>query len=61
LPCAALVDIAFRTADINALKRRLQEKGIFFPALAPGAMSGREQICLFDPEGDVIEAHQLRS
>ena len=52
--------IAFRTDDIEAFKRRLKEKGIPFADYGAWAMKGWEQIFFHDPEGNVIEVHQVR-
>jgi glyoxylase I family protein len=52
--------IAFRTDDIEAFKRRLKEKGIPFSDYGAWAMKGWEQIFFYDPEGNVIEVHQVR-
>jgi catechol 2,3-dioxygenase-like lactoylglutathione lyase family enzyme len=52
--------IAFRTDDIDAFKRRLEEKGIPFADYGAWAMKGWEQIFFYDPEGNVIEVHQVR-
>jgi glyoxylase I family protein len=53
--------IAFRTDDIAAFKRRLDEKGIPYADYADWAMSGWHQIFFHDPEGNVIEVHQVRT
>ena len=53
--------IAFRTDDIDAFKRRLDEKGIPYADYGGFAMSGWQQIFFYDPEGNVIEVHQVRS
>ena len=53
--------IAFRTDDIDTFKRRLDEKGIPYADYGGFAMSGWEQIFFHDPEGNVIEVHQVRS
>ena len=52
--------IAFRTDDIDAFKRRLSEKGIPYSDYGTWAMNGWEQIFFHDPEGNVIEVHQVR-
>lgn len=52
--------IAFRTDDIDAFKLRLEEKGIPFSDYGAWAMKGWEQIFFYDPEGNVIEVHQVR-
>ena len=53
--------IAFRTDDIEAFKRRLNEKGIPFSDYGAWAMRGWEQIFFHDPEGNVTEVHQVRN
>ena len=52
--------IAFRTDDIEAFKKRLTDKGIPFSDYGAWAMKGWEQIFFHDPEGNVIEVHQVR-
>ena len=51
--------IAFRTDDIAAVKRRLEEKGIPYSDYGTWAMSGWHQIFFYDPEGNVVEVHQI--
>ena len=53
--------IAFRTDDIEAFKRRLEEKGIPFANYGAWAMNGWEQIFFHDPDGNIIEVHQVTS
>jgi glyoxylase I family protein len=53
--------IAFRTDDIDAIKTRLKEHGIPFSDYGAWAMKGWEQIFFHDPDGNVIEVHQVRS
>jgi len=52
--------IAFRTDDIDAFKRRLKEKGIPFSDFGAWAMKGWEQIFFYDPDGNIVEVHQVR-
>ena len=52
--------IAFRTDDIDAFKKRLKDKGIPFSDYGAWAMKGWEQIFFYDPDGNVIEVHQVR-
>ena len=52
--------IAFRTDDIAAFKKRLEEKGIPYSDYGTWAMNGWHQIFFYDPEGNVIEVHQAR-
>ncbi|MDN3567889.1 VOC family protein [Paeniroseomonas aquatica] len=50
--------IAFRTDDIAAFKRRLEERGIPYSDYGQWAMGGWHQIFFHDPAGNVIEVHQ---
>jgi glyoxylase I family protein len=50
--------IAFRTDDIEAFKRRLEEKNIAYSDYGQWAMNGWHQIFFYDPMGNVIEVHQ---
>lgn len=51
--------VAFRTDDIAAFKQRLRDKGIPFSDYGAWAMQGWQQIFFHDPEGNVIEVHQV--
>ncbi len=51
--------IAFRTDDIEAVKQRLTEKGIAFSDFGTWAMNGWHQIFFYDPDGNVVEVHQV--
>ena len=51
--------IAFRTDDIAAVKFRLKDRGIPFSDYGTWAMKGWHQIFFHDPEGNVIEVHQI--
>jgi glyoxylase I family protein len=52
--------IAFRTDDIEAFKHRLREHGIPYSDFGAWAMRGWEQIFFYDPEGNIVEVHQVR-
>ena len=52
--------IAFRTDDIAAFKRRLEEKGVPYCDYGAWAMKGWEQIFFYDPDGNIVEVHQVR-
>ena len=52
--------IAFRTDDIAAFKKRLDEKGIPYSDYGAWAMNGWHQIFFHDPEGNIIEVHQAK-
>lgn len=51
--------IAFRTDDIAAFKKRLEERGIPYSDFGAWAMKGWEQIFFYDPAGNVVEVHQV--
>ncbi len=51
--------IAFRTDDIAGFKRMLDEKGVPYSDFGGWAMSGWHQIFFYDPDGNVIEVHQV--
>jgi glyoxylase I family protein len=50
--------IAFRTDDIEAFKKRLEDKGIPYSDYGKWSMNGWYQIFFYDPDGNVIEVHQ---
>ena len=51
--------IAFRTDDIAGFKKHLEEKGVPYADYGNWAMNGWYQIFFQDPEGNVIEVHQV--
>lgn len=51
--------IAFRTDDIAAFKARLQDKNIPFSDFGDWAMKGWQQIFFYDPDGNIVEVHQV--
>lgn len=51
--------LAFRTDDIAAFKRHLEERGIAYSDYAGVATASWHQIFFHDPEGNVIEVHQV--
>jgi len=51
--------IAFRTDDIAAFKKRLDQKRIPYSDYGAWAMNGWHQIFFYDPEGNIIEVHQV--
>ena len=51
--------IAFRTDDIAAFKKRLEERGIPYSDFGAWAMKGWQQIFFHDPDGNVVEVHQV--
>ena len=50
--------IAFRTDDIAAFKKLLDEKGVPYSDYGTWAMNGWHQIFFHDPDGNVVEVHQ---
>ena len=50
--------IAYRTDDIEAFKRHLEEKGVPYSDWGNTAVKGWYQIFFYDPDGNVIEVHQ---
>lgn len=52
--------VAFRTDDIAAFKKRLDEKGVPYSDYGAWAMAGWEQIFFYDPDGNIIEVHQVK-
>ena len=48
----------FRTDDIEAFKRRLEQKKIPYSDYGTWAMAGWYQIFFHDPDGNIIEVHQ---
>jgi len=51
--------IAFRTDDIAGFKKLLEEKGVPYADYGKWAMNGWYQIFFQDPEGNIIEVHQV--
>jgi glyoxylase I family protein len=51
--------IAFRTDDIEGIKRRLTERGVPFADYGTWAIEGWHQIFFHDPEGNIVEVHQV--
>src|SRR5690242_7309513 len=51
--------VAFRTDDIAAVRKRLEEKGIPYSDYGAWAMGGWHQIFFYDPDGNVVEVHQV--
>ncbi len=51
--------IAYRTDDIEAFRNHLKKKGVSFSDYGDIAVSGWQQIFFYDPDGNVIEVHQV--
>ena len=51
--------IAFRTDDIEAFKQRLDKLEIPYSDFGNDAVKGWHQIFFYDPDGNVVEVHQV--
>lgn len=51
--------IAYRTDDIESFKMHLEKNGISYSDYGDIAVSGWQQIFFYDPDGNVIEVHQV--
>ncbi|TCQ97314.1 VOC family protein [Neorhizobium sp. JUb45] len=51
--------IAFRTDDISSVKKRLTERDIPYADYGQWAIKGWDQIFFQDPEGNIVEVHQV--
>jgi catechol 2,3-dioxygenase-like lactoylglutathione lyase family enzyme len=51
--------IAYRTDDLAAFKAHLEEKGIPYSDWGHAAVAGWAQIFFYDPDGNVIEVHEV--
>ncbi len=51
--------IAFRTEDIAGVKQRLTDRGVPFADFGTWAIEGWQQIFFQDPEGTIVEVHQV--
>lgn len=51
--------VAYRCDDIEAFKRHLEENAIQYSDWGQSAVEGWHQIFFYDPEGNVIEVHQV--
>jgi len=49
----------FRTDDIEGFKKRLEEKCIPYADYGKWALAGWYQIFFHDPDGNIIEVHQI--
>ena len=50
--------IAYRTDDIEAFKKHLEENNVAFTDWGDIGVSGWHQIFFYDPDGNIIEVHQ---
>jgi catechol 2,3-dioxygenase-like lactoylglutathione lyase family enzyme len=53
--------IAYRTDDIDAFKKHLEAQGVPYSDWGNTAVKGWQQIFFYDPDGNVIEVHQVES
>ncbi|XDZ63887.1 VOC family protein [Alphaproteobacteria bacterium LSUCC0396] len=53
--------IAYRTDDLDAFKAHLIAKGIAFSDWGETAVAGWQQIFFYDPDGNIIEVHEVGS
>ena len=51
--------IAYRTDDLEAFKKHLEVLGIHYSDWGETAVAGWNQIFFYDPDGNVIEVHQV--
>ena len=51
--------IAYRTDDIEAFMEHLDEQGIHYSDWGSDAVKGWHQVFFYDPDGNVIEVHQI--
>jgi len=51
--------IAYRTDDIEAFMEHLGEQGIPYSDWGSDAVKGWHQVFFYDPDGNVIEVHQI--
>ena len=51
--------IAFRTDDLQGFKAHLEAKGVPYSDWGNRAVAGWHQIFFYDPDGNVIEVHQV--
>ena len=53
--------IAYRTDDLPAFIAHLEEQGVPYAEWGNQAVAGWRQIFFYDPDGNVIEVHQVES
>ncbi len=51
--------IAYRTDNLDAFKRHLSDQGVPFSDWGHSAVAGWRQIFFYDPDGNVIEVHEV--
>jgi glyoxylase I family protein len=53
--------IAYRTDDLAAFKAHLDANGVSYSDWGETAVAGWQQIFFYDPDGNVIEVHQVNN
>ncbi|MEP6068246.1 MAG: VOC family protein, partial [Paracoccaceae bacterium] len=53
--------IAYRTDDLTSFIAHLEEQGVPYAEWGNQAVAGWRQIFFYDPDGNVIEVHQVES
>ena len=53
--------IAYRTDDLEAFKKHLDELGVHYSDWGETAVAGWKQIFFYDPDGNVIEVHEVKN
>ncbi len=53
--------IAYRTDDIEEFMRHLDDQGVPYSDWGSSAVKGWHQVFFYDPDGNVIEVHQIVS
>jgi catechol 2,3-dioxygenase-like lactoylglutathione lyase family enzyme len=51
--------IAYRTDDLDTFKKHLDELGVNYSDWGETAVAGWKQIFFYDPDGNVIEVHEV--
>jgi catechol 2,3-dioxygenase-like lactoylglutathione lyase family enzyme len=51
--------VAYRCDDIEAFKRHLDAQGVAYSDWGQSAVKGWHQVYFYDPDGNVIEVHQV--
>ena len=51
--------LAYRTDDLAVFKAHLEERGIAYSDWGETAVAGWQQIFFYDPDGNIIEVHEI--
>ena len=52
--------IAYRTDDLDSFKKHLEKLGINYSDWGETAVAGWKQIFFYDPDGNIIEVHEVK-